>query len=95
MPNTTDLPKMDLTTFFLSISSAAFMGLGIHSPDGHSGTEEDSMPEIDLELARQNIDLLELMYEKTRGNRTIEEERLIEQLLFETRMKFVERQRER
>lgn len=74
-------PKIDLTTFFLSISSAAFMGL-----------REGS---IDLELATQNIDLLELMQEKTKGNRTQEEDRLLEQLLFETRMRFVETQRKK
>lgn len=72
-------PKIDLTTFFLSISSAAFMGL----------TDEKA----DLELARQNIDLLELIAEKTKGNRTPDEDRLIEQLLFETRMKFIETQK--
>lgn len=81
-------PKIDLTTFFLSISSAAFMGLGV------SGPEEGNPPQLDLELARHNIDLLELMQEKTRGNRTPEEEHLLEQLLFETRLKYVERQKE-
>ena len=80
--------KMDLTTFFLSISSAAFMGLGAISTPG-SGE-----PSVDLELARQNIDLLELMMEKTKGNRTAEEDRLLERLLFETRLKFVEKKRE-
>ena len=79
------LPKIDLTTFFLSVSSAAFMGLG-YAPEG--GTEG----KIDLQFARQNIDLLELMNDKTRGNRSAEEERLLEQLLFETRMRFVEAQ---
>ncbi len=79
---------MDLTAFFLSISSAAFIGLGAISPPG--GGE----PSVDLELARQNIDLLELMMEKTKGNRSLEEDRLIERLLFETRLKFVEKQRE-
>lgn len=82
------LPKIDLTTFFLSISSAAYMGLGIVP------TVNGEPPQIDLELARQNIDLLELMYEKTKGNRTLEEDRLIEQLLFEIRLKFLEKQRE-
>jgi hypothetical protein len=70
--------KIDLTTFFLSISSAAFMGLG---------------EEVNLKLAKQNIDLLELMQDKTKGNRTPEEDRLIEKLLFETRMRFVEMQK--
>jgi hypothetical protein len=82
------VPKIDLTTFILSISSAAYMGLGLVSPDGQSE------PKTDLELARQNIDLLELMFEKTKGNRTPEEDRLIEQLLFETRMMYVEKQKQ-
>lgn len=82
------LPKIDLTTFILSISSAAFMGLGVRPP-GIDGEEQG----IDLELARQNIDLLELMQEKTRGNRSPEEERLLAQLLFETRLRYVETQK--
>lgn len=81
------LPKIDLSTFFLSISSAAFYGLGISPPGG------DEKPKIDLELARHNIDLLELMDEKTRGNRTADESKLLEQLLFETRMRYVEVER--
>jgi hypothetical protein len=80
-------PKIDLTTFFLSISSAAFMGLGLVPP------AEGQEPQVDLELAKQNIDLLELMQEKTKGNRSPEEDRLIDQLLFETRMRFVETQK--
>ena len=77
-------PKIDFTTFILSISSAAFMGLGVALP----GAEKSG--QVDLELARQNIDLLELMWERTKGNRSPEEERLLEQLLFETRMRYVE-----
>ena len=84
-----DFLRLDLTTFFLSISSAAFMGLGVVPP----GLSSDEKPEVDLELARQNIDLLELMQEKTKGNRSSEEDRLLEQLLFETRLRFVEVQK--
>lgn len=73
------LHKIDLTTFFLSISSAAFMAM-----------ETEKNPE----LARQNIDLLELMRDKTQGNRTADEDKLLEQLLFETRMRFVEAQKQ-
>jgi len=86
MDETESFSKIDLTTFVLSISSAAFMGLGIVPP----GMEAEA--KVDLGLAKQNIDLLELMYEKTKGNRTSEEDRLIEQLLFETRMRFIETQ---
>jgi hypothetical protein len=67
-------PKIDLTTFFLSIASAAYMGV-----------------ESNLEITKQNIDLLELMQEKTKGNRTTEEDRLVDQLLFELRLHFVEK----
>lgn len=87
MAETQTYPKIDLTTFILSVSSAAFMGLGVVPP----GAEQEA--KVDLELARQNIDLLELILEKTKGNRTPEEDRLLEQLLFETRMRFVETQR--
>lgn len=90
MPQQNPLPKIDLTTFFLSISSAAFMGLGM-IPPAEGGAAGES--KVDLELARQNIDLLELMQDKTKGNRSPEEDKLLEQLLFETRMRFVEAQR--
>jgi hypothetical protein len=81
--STGSIPRIDFTTFILSVSSAAYMGLGYGPEESHPG-------EVNLELARQNIDLLELMWTKTRGNRTPEEDRLLEQLLFETRMRFVE-----
>lgn len=76
--------KIDLTTFFLSIASAAYMGLGLGPRDAGEKSE------MNLELAKQNIDLLELMHSKTVGNRSPEEDRLIDQLLFELRLRFVE-----
>lgn len=45
--------------------------------------------ELDLELARHNIDLLELLQDKTKGNRTPEEDQLLEHLLFQLRMTYV------
>jgi len=78
-----ELQKLDFTTFVLSIASAAYMGLGV----------EGSERQVDLELAKQNIDLLELLWEKTSGNRTPEEDRLLQTLLFETRMRFIETQK--
>jgi hypothetical protein len=85
-----EFPKIDFTTFILSISSAAFMGLGIREDAAAGSEQHGANPPPDLELARQNIDLLELMLEKTRGNLSKEEAKLLEQLLFETRMHFVE-----
>ncbi len=80
----TESRSLDFTTFVLSVSSAAFMGLGMAPRPG--ATE----PELDLELARQNIDLLELMKEKTRNNLSAEEAKLLESVLYETRMRYVE-----
>ncbi|NDF14841.1 DUF1844 domain-containing protein [bacterium] len=74
-----DLPKIDLTTFFLSVSQAAMQSMA-----------EGSM---DLEMARHNIDLLELMQAKTRGNRSVEEDQLLGHLLFQLRMNFVQAER--
>lgn len=68
--------KIDLTVFFMSLSSNAFTHM------------EDSG--FDLDIARQNIELLELMEEKTKGNRNPNEDRLLSELLFQTRMKYVE-----
>ena len=46
--------------------------------------------EINLPVARQNIDSLEVLEEKTRGNLSDEEHRLLEGVLYEVRMRFVE-----
>jgi hypothetical protein len=50
---------------------------------GQSGT-------ANLAAAQQIIDILALLEEKTRGNLTAEERQLLEQLLYELRMRFVE-----
>lgn len=82
------MSQIDLSTFFLSISSAACMSLGIEIPGSNAEAR------IDLELARQNIDLLELMQKKTQGNRTPDEDRLLDHLLRETRLRYVEVQKQ-
>ncbi len=64
------------------------MGLGLSRENEFES--ETSAGTVDLELAKQNIDLLELMSEKTKGNLAPDEEKLLQQLLFETRMHFVE-----
>jgi hypothetical protein len=46
-------------------------------------------PSINLPLARQTIDLLNLLEQKTRGNLTGEEERLFTQVLYDLRMRYV------
>ena len=78
------LPAIDFSTFVLSLSHSALVHLGdAPLPDGHA-------PERDLVLARQTIDLLGILQEKTRNNLSGEEERLLDQALYDLRVRFVE-----
>ena len=56
---------------------------------GHLG--EGPASSINLELARNTIDVLGILKEKTEGNLDDEEQRLLDTLLYETRLKFVEK----
>ncbi len=78
------LPSIDFTTFVLSLSHSALMHLG-EAPHPDTNAVETNLP-----LAKQNIDLLGLLDEKTKGNLTGDEERLLAQVLFDLRMRYVE-----
>jgi hypothetical protein len=79
------LPSIDFATFILSLSHSALMHLG-EVPD-----PETNVVRVDLGLAKQNVDILGLLEEKTKGNLTGDEERLLAQVLFDLRMRYVER----
>ena len=79
------LPTIDFATFILSLSHSALMHLG-EAPHPDTNRVEPNLP-----LAKQNIDLLGLLEEKTKGNLTGDEERLLAQVLFDLRMRYVER----
>jgi hypothetical protein len=78
------LPRVDFSTFILSLNHSALMHLG-EAPDPETGQVEKN-----LLLARQTIDLVGMLEEKTRGNLSGEEERLVAQILFDLRMRYVE-----
>ena len=80
-----DLPAVDFTTFVLSLSHSALLHLG----DAPHPTS-DGMSEVDLPMARQTIDLLALIQEKTHGNLTGAEEQMLTQALYDLRLRFVE-----
>ena len=80
-----DLPRIDFSTFILSLSTSALYHLGLVE-DPQTGKRE----EPDLDLASQTIDTLALLQEKTQGNLDSEEEHLLQSLLYELRMRFVE-----
>lgn len=79
------LPTIDFATFILSLSHSALMHLG------EAPHPEDNRVDLDLPLAKQTIDLLGLLEEKTKGNLNGDEERLMTQILFDLRMRYVER----
>lgn len=76
-------PRIDFNTFVLSLSTSALMHLG--AVPGAEGTP----PEVSLAHARQTIDILGILEEKTRGNLSGEEERILHQVLDDLRMRFV------
>jgi hypothetical protein len=78
-----DLPAIDFSTFVLSLSHSALVHLGdAPDPDGARRTN--------LPLARQTIDLLTLLQDKTRGNLTGPEERVLTQALYDLRSRYLE-----
>lgn len=75
-------PAIDFNTFVLSLSTNALMHLGeCIGPDGEPCPQN-------LTLAKQTIDLVALVEEKTRGNLTGEEERLVSQILTDLRTRY-------
>lgn len=66
-----------------SIYLSAIMAMG-------AGTEQGQQPRIDIVGARQSIDMLAILQEKTTGNLTEKEQRLLQNALFDLRMMFVE-----
>lgn len=79
------LPPASFEFLALSIRTQAELQLGLI----HFGPENER-PKPDLDLARHSIDLLGMLQEKTRGNLTLEEQRLVENSLTELRFRFVQ-----
>ena len=78
-------PALSFTAFVLSLASSAAIHFG-DLADPKSG--QTSQP--NLEGAAQMIEILALLDQKTRGNLTAEERQVLEQVLFELRLRFVE-----
>ena len=76
---------LSFTGFVLSLASTAAIHFG-DLPDPVSGEPA----EVNLDGAAQLIEILALLDQKTRGNLTAEERQILEQVLYELRMRFVE-----
>jgi hypothetical protein len=79
------LPPATFEFLILSLKAQTEMHLGMY----HFGSEEDRAAP-DFRIARHTIDLLAMLQEKTRGNVTMEEQRLVDNALTELRFRFVQ-----
>lgn len=76
-------PEMSFEQIVHSVYMTAIMQLGGATPEGQQ-------PQVDIMGARQSVDMLGVLAEKTKGNLTPEEARLLENALFELHMGFLE-----
>ena len=86
-PPTATLPEIDFPTFVLSMAGSAVAHL--------HGLDDSGEPTMspNLPLARQGIDILAMLQQKTKGNLTGEEERLLDHVLYDLRLQFVAAQK--
>ncbi len=79
----TPQPQITFSSFLISLGSSAFIHLGDIADPG-TGEHTKNLP-----LAKQTIDLLVMLREKTRNNLQEDEEKLFDHLLYDLRMRFV------
>jgi hypothetical protein len=79
----TPLPEINFSTFILSLSTSALMHLGeLPNPETHQVDKN-------LPLAKQTIDLIDMLKQKTEGNLEEDETQLITNLLYDLKLKYV------
>jgi hypothetical protein len=79
------LPEVSMATFIFSLSSSALVHLGeIPEPETNQAI-------VDLPIAKQIIDTLGMLQEKTKGNLDQEEERLLNAVLYDLRMRYIQK----
>ncbi len=79
-----DLPPADFAGLVSMLATQAFFALGVIR------TKEDEEPQVNMPLAQYNIDMLGIIEEKTKGNITDEEKKLLEGTIHQLRMAFVQ-----
>jgi hypothetical protein len=78
------LPPLDFSGFVLSLASSAMVSLGqVQAPDQQA-------PPVDLLAAKQFIEILAILEEKTRGNLDQGEDKLLKSLLYDLRVQYVD-----
>ncbi|MFH1756786.1 MAG: DUF1844 domain-containing protein [Pseudomonadota bacterium] len=87
-PKSQPLPEIDFSSFIFSLSTSALLHLG-EVPDPVTQKREKDLP-----LAKQTIDILGVLKEKTRGNLTPAEEGLMENILTDLRWRYIREAKE-
>ncbi|MGD8447940.1 MAG: DUF1844 domain-containing protein [Desulfobacterales bacterium] len=77
------LPKINFATFIFSLNSSVLVQLGLID-DPATGKKTRNLP-----LAKQTIDILGMLEEKTQGNLTKDEETMLKNILYDLRMIYV------
>jgi hypothetical protein len=78
-------PEVNFSTFVFSLNTSALLHLG-EIPDPATGKEQE-----DLAMAKQTIDLIAMLQEKTQGNLSPDEENLVKHILYDLRMRYVQK----
>lgn len=78
-------PEVTMSTFIFSLSSSALMHLGEIAEPGTNKVL------VDLPIAKQIIDTLGMLQEKTKGNLDQDEDKLLRSVLYDLRMRFVQK----
>jgi len=81
--NVEEYPPIDFMSFIMSLSTSALIYLG-EVPDPVDNEKKKIIP-----MAKQMIDLISLLNDKTKGNLTADEEKYMENILFELKMVFI------
>jgi hypothetical protein len=77
------LPEINFPTFIFSLNSSVLMHLGVIE-DPSTGETVKNLP-----IAKQTIDILGMLEEKTQGNLTEDEARMLKNILYDLRMIYV------
>jgi len=84
------LPPATFEFLIRSLKAQTEMHLGLFHFGPESEVDEKDRPEPDFRIARHTIDMLAMLQDKTRGNVTMEEQRLVDNALTELRFRFVQ-----
>lgn len=77
------LPTIDFSTFIMSLNASALVHLGVID-DPTTGKKVKNLP-----LGKQTVDMLRMLQEKTQGNLTDEEAKLLQGILYDLKIAYV------